>query len=180
MLNTRQALTKMRSEMEEREGKKYWECRQFGHLAKNCRNKGGREEKKKKTMNRFEALASRVMQCGVKEVRMQEVVEEKPWCFRCGEGGHKKWECPQKKREEAAPQEGWKKMKEHSRAKGLPPRGAAMCMEGWTTPREVVTFVECRGCDYKGTKTQENQGQGFLSKEQLCNMWYGECKEIWN
>ena len=55
-----------------------------------------------------------------------------------------------------------------------------MCMEGWTTPREVVTFVECRGCDYKGTKMKENQGQGFLSKGQLCNMWCGSCKEVWN
>ena len=53
-------------------------------------------------------------------------------------------------------------------------------MEGWTTPREVVTFVECRGCDYKGTKMEENQGQGFLSKGQLCNMWCGSCKEAWN
>ena len=55
-----------------------------------------------------------------------------------------------------------------------------MGMKGWMTPREVVTFVECRGYDYKGTKTQENQGQGFLSKEQLCNMWCGGCKEAWN
>ena len=47
----------------------------------------------------------------------------------------------------------WEKVKEHSQAKGLSPRGAAMCMEGWTTPREVVMFVECRECDYKGTKT---------------------------
>ena len=44
MLNTRQVLTKMRSELEGRKGKKCWECKQFGHLAKNCRNKGGREE----------------------------------------------------------------------------------------------------------------------------------------
>jgi len=43
-----------------------------------------------------------------------------------------------------------------------------------------VTLVECRGCDYKGTKTQENKGQGFLSKRQLCNMWCGNCKEAWN
>ena len=71
-------------------------------------------------------------------------------------------------------------MKEHSGARGLPPRGAAICMEGWTIPREVVTFVECRECDYKGMKTQENWGQGFLSKEQLCNMWCGSCKEAWN
>ena len=53
-------------------------------------------------------------------------------------------------------------------------------MEGWTTKWEVVTLMECRGCDYKGTKTQENQGQGFLSKEQLSNMWYGKCKEAWD
>jgi len=71
-------------------------------------------------------------------------------------------------------------VKEHSGARGLPLRGATMCMEGWMTPREVVTFVECRGCNYKGTKTQENRGQRFLGKEQLCNMWCGECKEAWN
>jgi len=124
------------------------------------------------------------MQCGVREVRRQEVVRQEVKCFECGEKGHKKWECPnmrRRKQEEAAPpQEVWKKVKEHSGVRGLPPRGAAMCMEGWITPREVVTFVECRECDYKGTKTQENQGQGFLSKEQLCNMWCGGCKEAWN
>jgi len=61
-------------------------------------------------------------------------------------------------------------VKEHSRARGLPPRGAAMYMEGWTISREVVMFVECRGCNYKGTKTEENKGQEFLQKAQLCNM----------
>ena len=50
----------------------------FGHLAKNYRNKKGKKEKKtKKTSNRFEALTSIVMQCGVKEVRQQEEVEER-------------------------------------------------------------------------------------------------------
>jgi len=59
-----------------------------------------------------------------------------------------------RKREEVTPpQKVWEKVKEHSGARGLPPRGAVMCMEGWTTPREVVIFVECRGCDYQGTKT---------------------------
>jgi len=71
-------------------------------------------------------------------------------------------------------------MKKHSGARGLPPREAAMCMEGWTIPREVVTFVECRGCDYKGKKTEENRGQGFLEKTQLYNMWCRSCKEAWN
>jgi len=71
-------------------------------------------------------------------------------------------------------------VKKHSGARGLPPRGAAMCMEGWTTSREVVIFVECRKCDYKGTKTKENREQGFLGKVQLSNMWCGGCKEAWN
>ena len=102
-------------------------------------------------------------------------------CFGCGKEGHKKWECPQKKeqrKEEATPpQKVWEKVKEHSGARGLPPREAAMCIEGWTTPREVVTFVECRGCDYKRTKTEGNRGQGFLEKTQLSNMWCGSYKE---
>jgi len=125
------------------------------------------------------------MQCEVKEIRRQEVVEDVVRCFGCGEKGHKKWECPKKrkrsrKEEVALQREVWEKVKKHSGAKGQSPRGAAICMEGWTTPREVVTFVECRGCNYKGTKTEENQGQGFLSKGQLCNMWCGSCKEAWN
>jgi len=64
-----------------------------------------------------------------------------------------------KRKEIALPHEVWRKVKEHSGVRGLPTRGAAMCMEGWTTPREVVIFVECRGCDYKGMKMQENRGQ---------------------
>jgi len=124
------------------------------------------------------------MQYGVKEVRRQEMVEEGTRCFRCGKKGHKKWECPWKKesRKEkvAPPRTVWKKVKRHSGAKELLPRGVAICMEGWTTPREVVMFVECRGCDYKGTKTKENRGQGFLGKVQSCNMWYENCKEAWN
>jgi len=36
------------------------------------------------------------MQYGVREVRRQEVVEERKQCFKCREEGHKKWECPKK------------------------------------------------------------------------------------
>jgi len=46
------------------------------------------------------------MQCGVREVRRQEVVREKVRCYRCEENRHKKWECPkrkERKREKAAP-----------------------------------------------------------------------------
>ena len=104
-------------------------------MAKDCWNKGGRVEEKKKLMNRFEALASRVMQCGIKEVRRQEVVREVVKCFGCGKEGHKKWECPKKnersrKEEVAPPKEIWEKVKLHSSTKGLPPRGAEMSMEG--------------------------------------------------
>ena len=90
MLNTRRTLAKMKSELEGREGRKCWECKRFGHLAKNCRNKGGRVEEKEKLTNRFETLTSRVMQCGVKEVRKQETVREVVKCFKCGREGHKK------------------------------------------------------------------------------------------
>jgi len=48
------------------------------------------EEKKKKSTNKFDALASRVMQCGIKEVRKQKVVREVVKCFGCGREGHKK------------------------------------------------------------------------------------------
>jgi len=69
----------------------------------------------------------------VKEVRRQEMVEEGTRCFRCGKQGHKKWECPWKKEsrkeEVALPRTVWEKVKRHSGAKGLPPRGVAMCME---------------------------------------------------
>jgi len=88
------------------------------------------------------------MQCGVREVRRQEVVKDVVKCFECGEKGYKKWECLRKKEgkrkeEVAPPRDVWEKVKLHSHTKGLPPRGARMSMEGWITQREVVTFVEC-------------------------------------
>ena len=98
MLNTRQVLAKTRSELKGKEGRKYWGCNQIGHLAKNCRNKGGRVEEKNKTTNKFEMLASRVMQYRVREVRRQEVVEQAVKCFWYGKGGHRKWECMEKKK----------------------------------------------------------------------------------
>jgi len=173
ILHTRQTLTKIRLELEGGERRKCWECKQFGHLAKNYRNKGERaEEKKKKMENRFEALASRVMQCSIKEVRRQEMIEEVVRCFRYGKQDHKKWEYTKKNNGEevALPQNIWRKVREHCGAKELPSREVRISMEGWTTRQEVVMLVECRGYDYKGTKIQENEGQGFLNKVQKCNM----------
>jgi len=87
LLKQQRALTKLRKELEGREGRKCWECKQFSHLAKNCRNKGGRVKEKKKLTNRFKALTNRVMQCGVREVRRQEVMREEAkmlWIWREG------------------------------------------------------------------------------------------------
>ena len=96
MLNQQRALAKLRTEIEEREGRLCWECRKFGHLACNCRNM--REAKGRLVpQNRFEVIASRVMQCGVREeakVRRQETVEEGVQCFRCQGVEHYKWKCP--------------------------------------------------------------------------------------
>jgi len=67
MLNQWHALAKLKAEIEEREGRVCWECKKFRHLVCNCRNK--REERKRKPIpqNKFEVIASRVMQCGVRE-----------------------------------------------------------------------------------------------------------------
>ena len=96
--------------MEGEKGRYCWSCKKFGHLACNCRNKRKEEKGKTVPQNKFEVLASRVMQCGVRrevEVRCQEV-EEEVRCFRCWGVGHFKWECPnieverQRRKEEAA------------------------------------------------------------------------------
>jgi len=83
MFNERHALAKLRAELEGREGRLCRQCRRFGHLTQKCRS--GEEQKKETVVeNRFEVLKNRVMQYGVKELRRQKMVEEKPWCFACG------------------------------------------------------------------------------------------------
>jgi len=56
-------------------------------------------------------------------------------------------------------------------------RSAVLEQRGWMTRWEVMTFVECRGCNYKDTKMHENWEQGFISGEHLRNVWYSSCLE---
>jgi len=37
----------------------------------------------------------------------------------------------------------------------MPLKGAALEERGWKTKREIITFVECGGCEYKGTRTED-------------------------
>jgi len=94
LLKEKQALAKLREELEGRKERLCRYCKRFRHLAQNCRNK---EEKKKRgaaPQNKFEILKSRVMQCGKegKMIRKQEVAVVE--CFKYRKKGHKCRECP--------------------------------------------------------------------------------------
>jgi len=67
MLNQQCALAKLRAEIEGREERVCWEYRKFGHLVHNCRNRKKETKGKLISQNKFEMIASRVMQCRVKE-----------------------------------------------------------------------------------------------------------------
>jgi len=56
-------------------------------------------------------------------------------------------------------------------------KGIVLEEREWKTKKEVVMFVECEGYEYKGTKTEENQGQEFISRKQLRNLWCRNCLE---
>jgi len=102
MLNQKHVLAKLRTELEGRRGKMCFECKKFGHLAHNCRNKREKEKRMLIPQNRFKVLSSRVMRCGV-EIRRQksESKEEKIiQCFKCKKDGHQWKECPKRKKEE--------------------------------------------------------------------------------
>jgi len=61
----------------------------------------------------------------------------------------------------------------------MPLRSAALEGRGWKMRWKVVMFVECGGCNYKSTKTEENQEQDFVSGEKLRNVWCKNCLEAW-
>jgi len=61
LLKEKHALTKLRKKLEERKGKLCRSCKEFGHLARNCRNRKEGEKGVKMPQNKFEVLKSRVM-----------------------------------------------------------------------------------------------------------------------
>ena len=85
MLNQQYTLTKLRAELEGRDGRKCWSCKKFGYLACNYRNKNEKEKGKLIPRNKFEVLLSRVMRCRVREkVRIRRnKMAKKVKCFRC-------------------------------------------------------------------------------------------------
>jgi len=62
---------------------------------------------------------------------------------------------------------------------GMLLRSTTLEKRGWKMKWEVVTLVEYSEYDYKGTKTEENQGQSFVSGERLGNVWYKHCIKAW-
>jgi len=96
------------------DGKRYYEmckgrqgdrrcftCGWFGHLARNCRNRelvGVRQTRGRENINRWEALRSHVMRCGVKNVvhPIKRNAQQERRCWGYGEVGHCLWACPKK------------------------------------------------------------------------------------
>jgi len=89
LLKQKHALVSLRAKLEGKKEQEYWNCKEFGHLARNCRNKKEKEERGTAPQNKFEVLTSRVIQCDVKEriIRKQEMVEVE--CFKCEEKEYK-------------------------------------------------------------------------------------------
>ena len=97
-----------------------------------------------------------------------------------GEGRIAHVAIPQKAQQKRRPAHSlWRKAQKHSGIQGMPLKGTALEKKGQRTKQEVVIFVECGGYEYKDTKTEENQEQGFLTGKQLRNLWCGRCLKTW-
>jgi len=90
MLNQKHTLAKLRTELEGKPGK-LLQCKKFGYLAHNYRDKREGEMRILVPQNGFEMLSSRVMRCGVeirKQERKRKKKEEAIRCFKCREEGY--------------------------------------------------------------------------------------------
>ena len=150
-----------------------WYYRKFGHLVHNYRNKRGEIKGKLIPQNKFEIIASRVIQCRVGrriKVRRQETVE-KVKCFRCWEVGHYKWEylniekrrknstCSQTTKgttRKKANASQWEKAQEYCREESMPSEDTLLLERGWITREMVVMYINCGGYEDKRVLTHEN------------------------
>jgi len=156
MLNQQYTLTKLRAEIEGREGRMYWGYKRFRYLVYNYRNKNIEEKRKSISQNKFEVIVSRVIQCGVREeikVRRQETIEEVK-CFRCWGVGHLKWECPNIEVEKK------RRRKEEAVYVARPQKVQQQGRPVYPIQEKVQKYY--RGCKGKGVQTHKNQGQEFL------------------
>jgi len=86
ILNQWHTFVKLKTKIEKRKRKVYWKYGESGYLACNCRNKKIKMKRKLISQNKFEMIASRVMQCGVRKkvkVRKQKTIEKEVQYFRC-------------------------------------------------------------------------------------------------
>jgi len=65
MFGQRQALAKLRAELERKERRLCRYCRRFGHIARKYRSRQKKKERMVVLQNKFEMLRNRVMNCGV-------------------------------------------------------------------------------------------------------------------
>ena len=199
MLNQQHTLAKLRTKIEKREERICWEYKRFRYLACNCRNKKKEMKGKPIPQNKFEVIASKAMQYRVKEeVRRQETEEKKVQCFRYWRIEYYKWKCPNFKVEKerrrskkvacvislqkVQPEKKLayyiqRKVQKYSSIQGMSLESAALEKRDWKTRWEMVILVKYSRCDYKDTKTKENQRQGFVSREKLRNVQCKSCLE---
>jgi len=68
ILKEKQALALLKVQLEEKREKEYWSCRKFRHLVHNYRTKKEKKKKKKeKPQNKYGMLATRMMQCKIRD-----------------------------------------------------------------------------------------------------------------
>jgi len=86
-------LTKLRAKLERREERKYFDCKRFGHLACNYRNKKEVEKRKSTSYNKFKVVANRVIRYDIrKEMKVKRQEKKKLQCFRYWKIKYFKWE----------------------------------------------------------------------------------------
>ena len=176
MLKEKQVLALLRAQLEGRRERECWSYRKFRHLVYNYRTKKEeKKEKREKPQNKYEMLATRVMQYRVRDeikVRWQKRIKKAKY-FRCWEVGHCKWECPnievkrekrkskqmacmvglQKAQQERRPVHPiWKKIQEYCNKWSMPPEEVLLLKRGQITEEIVVTYVEYEECEGKGCK----------------------------